>query len=108
MVCEVYEDALLQDPVNEELLSSLFMSYVRVCDYKKQQQTALALHKVKPNNPYYFWAIMSIVMQVNFKLIKILTRNIMSTKKLIGFFFLVGKYEGFIITINLVLIHIIS
>ncbi|XP_050434453.1 N-alpha-acetyltransferase 25, NatB auxiliary subunit [Adelges cooleyi] len=63
LVCEVYEDALLQDPVNEELLSSLFMSYVRICDYKKQQQTALALHKVKPNNPYYFWAIMSIVMQ---------------------------------------------
>lgn len=66
MVCEVYEDALLQDPANEELLSSLFMSYVRVCEYKKQQQTALALHKVKPNNPYYFWAIMSIVMQVHF------------------------------------------
>lgn len=65
LVCEVYEDALLQDPTNEELLSSLFMSYVRVCDYKKQQQTALALHKVKPNNPYYFWAVMSIVMQVN-------------------------------------------
>lgn len=64
MVCEVYEDALLKDPFNEELLSSLFMSYVRVCDYKKQQQTALALHKVKPNNPYYFWAVMSIVMQV--------------------------------------------
>lgn len=64
MVCEVYEDALLQDPTNEELLSSLFMSYVRVCDYKKQQQIALALHKVKPNNPYYFWAVMSIVMQV--------------------------------------------
>ncbi|VVC35507.1 Hypothetical protein CINCED_3A005317 [Cinara cedri] len=63
MVCEVYEDALLKDPANEELLSSLFMSYVRVCDYKKQQQTALALHKVKPNNPYYFWAVMSIVMQ---------------------------------------------
>lgn len=64
MICEVYEDALLQDPANEELLSSLFMSYVRVCDYKKQQQTALALHKIKPNNPYYFWAVMSIVMQV--------------------------------------------
>ncbi|XP_025410683.1 N-alpha-acetyltransferase 25, NatB auxiliary subunit, partial [Sipha flava] len=63
MVCEVYEDALLQDATNEELLSNLFMSYVRVCDYKKQQQTALALHKVKPNNPYYFWAVMSIVMQ---------------------------------------------
>lgn len=69
LVCEVYEDALLQDPTNEELLSNLFMSYVRICNYKKQQQTALALHKVKPNNPYYFWAIMSIVMQVCFKLI---------------------------------------
>lgn len=67
MVCEVYENALLQDAGNEELLSSLFMSYVRVCDYKKQQQTALALHKVKPNNPYYFWAVMSIVMQVQFQ-----------------------------------------
>jgi N-terminal acetyltransferase B complex non-catalytic subunit len=67
MVCEVYEDALLQDATNEELLSNLFMSYVRVCDYKKQQQTALALHKVKPNNPYYFWAVMSIVMQVHFQ-----------------------------------------
>lgn len=60
----MYEDALLQDPTNEEWLSSLFMAYVRICDYKKQQQTALALHKVKPNNPYYFWAVMSIVMQV--------------------------------------------
>ncbi|XP_050544886.1 N-alpha-acetyltransferase 25, NatB auxiliary subunit isoform X2 [Daktulosphaira vitifoliae] len=63
LVCEVYEDALLQDPTNEEWLSSLFMAYVRICDYKKQQQIALTLHKVKPNNPYYFWAVMSIVMQ---------------------------------------------
>jgi len=106
MVCEVYEDALLQDPVNEELLSSLFMSYVRVCDYKKQQQTALALHKVKPNNPYYFWAIMSIVMQVFiFKLIKILLKYIMSTNRLIGFFFVIENINNleFIKTINLVL-----
>lgn len=39
------------------------MSYVRLGDYKKQQQTALTLYKVKPKNPYYFWAVMSIVMQ---------------------------------------------
>lgn len=39
------------------------MSYVRLGDYKKQQQTALNLYKMKPKNPYYFWAVMSTVMQ---------------------------------------------
>ena len=41
------------------------MGYVRIGDYRKQQQTAMALYKVKPKNPYYFWAVMSILMQVN-------------------------------------------
>ncbi|KAK0171898.1 hypothetical protein PV328_005290 [Microctonus aethiopoides] len=60
---EVYEAAAKADPNNEELLSHLFMSYVRLGDFKKQQQTALALYKLKPKNPYYFWAVMSVVMQ---------------------------------------------
>ncbi|XP_076755634.1 phagocyte signaling impaired isoform X1 [Xylocopa sonorina] len=62
-ISEVYEAAAKVDPNNEELLTHLFMSYVRLGDYKKQQQTALALYKLKPKNPYYFWAVMSIVMQ---------------------------------------------
>ncbi|KAJ8681185.1 hypothetical protein QAD02_016972 [Eretmocerus hayati] len=62
-ICEVYEAASKADPNNEELLSHLFMSYVRLGDFKKQQQTALALYKLVPKNPYYFWAVMSIVMQ---------------------------------------------
>ncbi|XP_015437860.1 PREDICTED: N-alpha-acetyltransferase 25, NatB auxiliary subunit [Dufourea novaeangliae] len=62
-ISEVYEAAAKADPKNEELLTHLFMSYVRVGDYKKQQQTALALYKLKPKNPYYFWAVMSLVMQ---------------------------------------------
>ncbi|XP_035725725.1 N-alpha-acetyltransferase 25, NatB auxiliary subunit-like isoform X1 [Vespa mandarinia] len=62
-VSEVYEAAAKADPNNEELLTHLFMSYVRLGDYKKQQQTAFALYKLKPKNPYYFWAVMSIVMQ---------------------------------------------
>lgn len=61
----MYENAHKVKPDNEEILSSLFMSYVRVSDYKKQQQTAMILHRLRPlKNPYYFWAIMSIVMQV--------------------------------------------
>ncbi|CAD6234182.1 GSCOCG00007626001-RA-CDS [Cotesia congregata] len=60
---EVYEAAAKADPNNEDLLTHLFMSYVRLGDFKKQQQTALALYKLKPKNPYYFWAVMSVVMQ---------------------------------------------
>ena len=59
----MYENATRKDPQNEELLSHLFMSYVRMGYYKKQQQAALQLYKAKPKNPYYFWAVMSIVLQ---------------------------------------------
>ncbi|XP_046385897.1 N-alpha-acetyltransferase 25, NatB auxiliary subunit [Ischnura elegans] len=62
-ICEIYEGATKKDPSNEELLTHLFMAYVRVNDYRKQQQTAMALYKLKPKNPYYFWAVMSLVMQ---------------------------------------------
>lgn len=65
LIADMYENASKGKPGNEEILTALFMAYVRLGDYKKQQQTAMALHKLKPNkNPYYFWAIMSIVMQV--------------------------------------------
>lgn len=63
-ICRVYEIAVKSEPSNEELLSHLFMAYVRVGDYKNQQQTAMKLYKLKPKNPYYFWAVMSYVMQV--------------------------------------------
>ncbi|KAG8201857.1 hypothetical protein JTE90_027337 [Oedothorax gibbosus] len=63
LIADAYERATRKDPHNEELLSHLFMSHVRNGDYKKQQQVAMALYKLKPKNPYYFWAVMSIVMQ---------------------------------------------
>lgn len=44
-------------------MSHLFMAYVRVNDYKQQQAVALQLYKFRPKNPYYFWAVMSIVLQ---------------------------------------------
>lgn len=60
----MYDAAAKKDPTNEEILTNLFMAHVRLGDYKQQQQTALRLYKVKPKNPYYFWAVMSVVMQV--------------------------------------------
>lgn len=51
------------DPTNEELHTQLFMSYVRISDFKLQQQSAMALYKQKPKNPYYCWNVMSIVLQ---------------------------------------------
>lgn len=38
MIPHVYEMALKQNPQSEELYSHLFMAYVRIGDYKKQQQ----------------------------------------------------------------------
>ncbi|CAL4073261.1 unnamed protein product, partial [Meganyctiphanes norvegica] len=64
-ICKVYEAAVKTEPKNEELLSHLFMSYVRIGDYKQQQKTAMHLYKLKPKNPYYFWAVMSHVMQAH-------------------------------------------
>ena len=63
-IAETYELALRKEPQNEELLSHLFMAYVRMSDYQKQQQTALKLYKIKPKNPYYFWSVMSLYLQV--------------------------------------------
>ncbi|RXG72521.1 N-alpha-acetyltransferase 25, NatB auxiliary subunit [Armadillidium vulgare] len=65
LICSIYENALKLDPTNEDIISHLFMAYVRVGNYKKQQVTAMQLYKLKPKNPYYFWAIMSIVMQAH-------------------------------------------
>ncbi|CAG2112305.1 unnamed protein product [Medioppia subpectinata] len=63
LIADAYENAVKKDPSNEELHSHLFMAYVRLSDYKKQHLTALGLYKLKPKNPYYFWAVMSILMQ---------------------------------------------
>ncbi|XP_076363781.1 phagocyte signaling impaired isoform X2 [Tachypleus tridentatus] len=63
LIADIYETAVKKEPQNEELYSHLFMAYVRLGNYKKQQQTAMVLYKLKPKNPYYFWAVMSIVMQ---------------------------------------------
>ncbi|GAB1608194.1 N-alpha-acetyltransferase 25, NatB auxiliary subunit-like [Argonauta hians] len=66
LIANMYENAYKARPDSEEILSALFMSYVRLGYYKKQQQTAMLLHKLKPTkNPYYFWAVMSIVMQAH-------------------------------------------
>lgn len=68
-ICKVYTNAVKSQPGNEDLLTQLFMSHVRVNDYKSQQTVALQLYKAKPKNPYYFWAVWSIVLQVKFKIL---------------------------------------
>uniref|UniRef100_T1IFP7 N-terminal acetyltransferase B complex subunit MDM20 homolog n=1 Tax=Rhodnius prolixus TaxID=13249 RepID=T1IFP7_RHOPR len=68
LICDLYEKANLKEPGNEEILTNLFLSYVRVGDYKKQQQTAMTLYKVKKKNQYYFWCVISILLQAVDKL----------------------------------------
>ncbi|MFH4979510.1 hypothetical protein AB6A40_006219 [Gnathostoma spinigerum] len=62
-IVQMYEKICARQPKNEQHMTHLFMSYVRVRNYKLQQKTALALYKEFPRNPYYFWNVMSIVMQ---------------------------------------------
>lgn len=60
----LYSNAAKQSPGSEDILSHLFMSYVRVNDFGSQQLVAMQLYKLKPKKPYYFWAVMSIVLKV--------------------------------------------
>lgn len=62
-ICKMYEDAVKLDPSNEEVASHLFMSYVQVNNFKGQQNVGMQLYKMNPKSPYYFWAVMSIVLQ---------------------------------------------
>ncbi|KAH9503147.1 N-alpha-acetyltransferase 25, NatB auxiliary subunit [Bulinus truncatus] len=63
-IASLYEAASKHQPNNEDILSCLFMAHVRLGNYQQQQRTAMLLHKLRPKkNPYYFWAVMSIVMQ---------------------------------------------
>ncbi|RIA93418.1 N-acetyltransferase B complex non catalytic subunit-domain-containing protein [Glomus cerebriforme] len=62
-IVQIYEIAARLNPNNEELGNHWFMAIVRNNDFKGQQQAALKLHKVFKVNRYYFWAIMSSVLQ---------------------------------------------
>nr|XP_054748094.1 N-alpha-acetyltransferase 25, NatB auxiliary subunit-like [Lytechinus pictus] len=63
LIVEIYNSALKNQPLNEEFHTHLFMALVRVGNCKRQQQVAMGLYKVFPKNPYYFWGVMSVVMQ---------------------------------------------
>ncbi|KAJ8287131.1 hypothetical protein GJAV_G00048000 [Gymnothorax javanicus] len=63
LVAKIYEAAVRKVPSSEEYHSHLFMAYARVGEYKKMQQAGMALYKIVPKNPYYFWSVMSLVMQ---------------------------------------------
>ncbi|CAI2347766.1 unnamed protein product [Caenorhabditis sp. 36 PRJEB53466] len=61
-VVTLYEKVIQVDP-NEHTLTQLFMAYSRQRMYKEQQKVGLRLFKEIGNTPYYFWTIMSVVMQ---------------------------------------------
>ncbi|XP_054613553.1 N-alpha-acetyltransferase 25, NatB auxiliary subunit isoform X2 [Dunckerocampus dactyliophorus] len=63
LVTKLYEAAVKKVPLSEEYHSHLFMAYARIGEYKKMQQAGMALYKIVPKNPYYFWSVMSLVMQ---------------------------------------------
>ena len=65
LIITMFEGANSMKPSSEDVLSHLFMSYVRTSDYKKQKDVALQLYKLNEQTPSYLWAVMSVVMQVS-------------------------------------------
>jgi N-terminal acetyltransferase B complex non-catalytic subunit len=64
-VVGLYEAATKREPTSEEFLCSLFMAYVRVKDYKNQVLTAQKLYKLTRKIPYYNWAVISVLLQID-------------------------------------------
>lgn len=61
-ITTLYERAVAVSPT-EQNLTHLFMAHVRNRSFKNQQLVAMRLFKEFNNTPYFFWAVMSIVMQ---------------------------------------------
>ncbi|UJR37411.1 hypothetical protein I4U23_030115 [Adineta vaga] len=64
-VVRLYEIATKREPTSEEYLCSLFMAYVRIKDYKNQVLTAQKLYKLTRKIPYYNWAVISVLLQID-------------------------------------------
>ncbi|RCN46269.1 hypothetical protein ANCCAN_07730 [Ancylostoma caninum] len=62
-ITTLYERAVAVSP-SEQNLTHLFMAHVRNRSFKNQQLVAMRLFKEFNNSPYFFWGVMSIVMQV--------------------------------------------
>ncbi|KAJ1345805.1 hypothetical protein KIN20_000423 [Parelaphostrongylus tenuis] len=61
-ITTLYERAVAVSP-SEQNLTHLFMAHVRNRSFKNQQLVAMRLFKEFNNTPYFFWGVMSIVMQ---------------------------------------------
>lgn len=73
-IVDLYEAASRRKPNNLDIMSHLFMSHVRVFNFKRQKEIALQMYKIekekaiekvdeKKKRLYSFWATMSLVMQ---------------------------------------------
>ncbi|BES95619.1 unnamed protein product [Nesidiocoris tenuis] len=62
-ICELYEKASAREPTSEDILTNLFLSYVRVNDFTKQRLAAISLNKLQPKNQYSFWTFISTLLQ---------------------------------------------
>uniref|UniRef100_A0A1I7U3E3 N-terminal acetyltransferase B complex subunit MDM20 homolog n=1 Tax=Caenorhabditis tropicalis TaxID=1561998 RepID=A0A1I7U3E3_9PELO len=63
-VVTLYERAIQVDP-SEQNLTQLFMAYSRERMYKEQQKIGLRLFKDFGQAPYYYWSVMSLILQAN-------------------------------------------
>jgi N-terminal acetyltransferase B complex non-catalytic subunit len=64
-VVEFYAKAVEQVPQDEEMHAQWFMACVRARQFKGQQLAALKMSKQFKSPRYFFWHVMSVVVQVS-------------------------------------------
>ncbi|KRY42767.1 N-alpha-acetyltransferase 25, NatB auxiliary subunit, partial [Trichinella spiralis] len=65
MLVVLYQRMLDQNPNNEDYMASLSLSHGRAGDFKMFGLQAMQLYKQVPNEKYYFWSVVSNVLQAH-------------------------------------------
>ncbi|KAL9235235.1 hypothetical protein vseg_010013 [Gypsophila vaccaria] len=65
LATSLYEHACAHVPNNLDLMLGLFNCYVRESAYVKQQQTAIKMYKLLPEERFLLWAVTSILLQLS-------------------------------------------
>ncbi|KAF2070740.1 hypothetical protein CYY_007939 [Polysphondylium violaceum] len=64
-MCKVYEISYKANPKDESLAKGTFLSYVKVRDFKQQQQVAIDLNKNFPKPLHNLWYLMTLLSMIN-------------------------------------------
>ncbi|ESN90149.1 hypothetical protein HELRODRAFT_194659 [Helobdella robusta] len=86
-IVEIFKNAVDKTPnPSLDMLTQLFMAYVRVDDFQNQKQVALKMHKLTSATQYLLWVVISNYFLAEFKLLILILEKREKFKELLDFF----------------------